>query len=346
MAATMRQVAELAGVSLKSVSRVVNGEPNVSDELRRKVTAAIDQLGWQPNALARTLRTGRTETVAVVVPDLRSGWVAALAQALVVEADRRGLRTAIEPCGRDSSRVAQVLAEQSTAFDGAIVVGGIHGENASSVEEWPLPVCRIDALRPGDADKTDGGIGLDLDQAADTVARHLRALRLASPVVVGPGVDHPGTFAHALRQALDAAAVVETTAVPSRAEGFRLAAELAKTIDRHDAVVCADDELALGALAGFRSRGVRVPQQIALCGCGGLEDGRFSSPSLTTLAFPAGEIARIALDDLQRSWDPGSRSRVMTRVGATLIRRESTLGFTSMAPTTIGSLPLRRAEGL
>ncbi|WP_108966092.1 LacI family DNA-binding transcriptional regulator [Actinomyces sp. Z16] len=145
MAVTMRQVAELAGVSLKSVSRVVNGEPNVSDELRHKVTTAIDQLGWQPNALARTLRTGRTETVAVIVPDLRSGWVAALAQALVIEADRRGLRTAIEPCGRDRNRAVQVLTEQSTSFDGAIVVGGIHGEDVSSAGEG---LCRSVGSRP------------------------------------------------------------------------------------------------------------------------------------------------------------------------------------------------------
>ncbi|SDN44000.1 DNA-binding transcriptional regulator, LacI/PurR family [Actinomyces ruminicola] len=344
MAATMRQVADLAGVSLKSVSRVVNGEPNVSDELRRKVKAAIDQLDWRPNAMARTLRTGRTETVAVVVPDMRSGWVSALTQALVIEADRRGLRTAIEPCGRDGERAAHVLAEQATSFDGAIVVGGIHGEDTSPAAEWPLPVCRVGAFEAGGAPSADGGVGLDLEQAADAVARHLRALRLTTPAVVGPRPDRPGSFAHALRRALNAPSVVETAAVPSRAEGFRLAAELALLVDRHDAVALADDELALGALAGLRSRGIRVPQQIALCGCGGLEDGRFSSPSLTTLAFPAGEIARIALDDLQRRWEPGSRSGVITPVGATLIRRESTLGFTSTVPLSIGGFRPRRGE--
>ncbi|RAX20457.1 LacI family DNA-binding transcriptional regulator [Actinomyces sp. Z3] len=345
MAVTMRQVAELAGVSLKSVSRVVNGEPNVSDELRHKVTTAIDQLGWQPNALARTLRTGRTETVAVIVPDLRSGWVAALAQALVIEADRRGLRTAIEPCGRDRNRAVQVLTEQSTSFDGAIVVGGIHGEDVSSAGGGPLPVCRIEAFGANGTPTTGGGVGLDLDQAADVVSRHLRALRLTAPVVVGPRLDRPGAFANALQRALDTAAVLETDAVPSRAEGFRLAARLVEDLDRHDVVVCADDELALGVLAGLRSRGVRVPHQIALCGCGGLEDGRFSSPSLTTLGFPTGEIARIALDDLQRRWEPGSHNRAMTRVGATLIRRESTLGFTSAAPLSIGQLSSPRVEG-
>ncbi|WP_158247573.1 LacI family DNA-binding transcriptional regulator [Actinomyces qiguomingii] len=341
MAATMRQVAELAGVSLKSVSRVVNGEPNVSDELRHKVTAAIDQLGWQPNVLARTLRTGRTETVAVVVPDLRSGWVAALAQALVIEADRRGLRTAIEPCGRDGNRVVQVLTEQSTSFDGAIVVGGIHGADVSFAGRSPLPVCRIGTIGASGTATVGGGVGLDLGQAADVVGRHLRALRLQAPVVVGPHPDQPGAFAHALRQALDATAVLETGAVPSRAEGFRLAAQLVEELDRHDVVVCADDELALGVLAGLRRRGVRVPQQIALCGCGAVEDGRFSSPSLTTLSFPTGEIARIALDDLQRNWEPGSHRSVLTPVGATLVRRESTLGFAPAVPGPSGPIPPR-----
>ena len=100
-----------------------------------------------------------------------------------------------------------------------------------------------------------------------------------------------------------------------------------------------------GALAGLLRLGVQVPQQIALCGCGGLEDGRFSWPSLTTLSFPLAEIARIALDDLQRRWEPGSRGGTMRPVGATLVRRESTLGFSAAGPTALNPGPARQAGG-
>ena len=188
-------------------------------------------------------------------------------------------------------------------------------------------------------------MGLDLDHAADVVSRHLRALRLARPVVVGPGAQQPGTFTRALLGALGTTAVVESATVTSRAEGFRLAEVLAADAERYDAVVCTDDELALGALAGLLRLGVQVPRQIALCGCGGLEDGRFSWPSLTTLSFPLAEIARIALDDLQRRWEPGSHGGTMRPVGATLVRRESTLGFSAAGPTALNPGPARQAGG-
>ncbi|MDU0348757.1 LacI family DNA-binding transcriptional regulator [Actinomyces sp. MRS3W] len=329
MAATMRQVAELAGVSLKSVSRVVNDEPNVSQALRRKVLAAIDELGWQPNALARTLRTGRTETIAVLIPELRDRWVAALTQALVVEADRRGLTVTIEPCGGDPERVSQVLIEQRTAFDGAILVGTVHGDTPSPPPDYALPTCSIGAWADAEGSGSSDRVCLDLDRAADAVARHLRALRFKAIAVVGPPQPGQEAMTRALADAIPGAVVLDAQSCAHRAEGLRIGRALTKDRTAVDAVVCADDDLALGVLSGLLAGGVRVPEDVAVCGCGDLEDGRFSTPTLTTLRFPMSEIARAALDDLERRWEVEARSPHSTTVGPTLVRRESTLGFSS-----------------
>ncbi|MCL3777135.1 MULTISPECIES: LacI family DNA-binding transcriptional regulator [unclassified Actinomyces] len=340
MTVTMRQVADRAGVSLKSVSRVVNGEPNVSPRLRSRVTAAVEELGWRPNALARSLRTGRTSTVAVLVPDMRAGWVTGLVQAVVLEADRRGLRVAIEPCGHEPERVAQVLTEQATSFDGALVLGDVHDDLTEVGSLSSVPVCRAGWWREDGRTRHDGGVRLDLAHGADIMSRHLRALRLERPLVLGPGAGREGSYVAELLARMPGSGLLETGPRATRAEGHALAPVVAGMAPVPDVVVCADDDLALGLAAGLRRAGVSVPGSLAVCGCGGLEDGRFSSPSLTSLVFPVDEIARAALSSLERRMGGGAGADGAGEVcvlAPSLVRRESTLGAGPVAGGTAGA---------
>ena len=176
MAATMRDVAALAGVSLKTVSRVVNLEPHTRPEVVRRVRAAIAELEWVPNGSARTLRTGRTGVIGVGVAELRRPYLSALTEAVVSELYRRGLQAAVEPTHRRAERIADLLDSRGRVFDGVVLIG-------------EAPDDLIDALRPSDAvvaiqhEPTERIDSVDADavEAASLVARHLVVMGRSRP---------------------------------------------------------------------------------------------------------------------------------------------------------------------
>src|SRR5674476_366581 len=117
----MRDVATLAGVSLKTVSRVVNLEPHTRPEVVARVRAAITELEWSPNASARTLRTGRTGLVGIGVAELRRPYLATLVEAIVAEADHRRIEVAVEPTHGDARRVRDLFDSCGPVFDAVAV---------------------------------------------------------------------------------------------------------------------------------------------------------------------------------------------------------------------------------
>lgn len=365
MGVTMRQVAERAGVSIKTVSRVANGEPNVSDELRRRVLLAVEELDWRPSVAARSLRTGRTHSLAVVVPELDSGWAAALTQEIALEAALRGLQVSIEPAGARLQHLASVLRARASSIDGAVVLHPLHGPGTApgpedrqteagheepgagrggerpggsgagpgpvaSVSTVPVsasavPVSVVRASAAEDLDEGAGGVRLDLRRGGELIASHLRALRLERVALLGPGADVPSSLLGAVGALVPGAMRLPALAGEGMVGGAAAIGALRAPLDAIDAIVCADDDLALGALSALAGLGVDVPSRLGVTGLGDLDGGRFSTPSLTTLRFPLDQVARLLLDDLERAWEGRPRGGVRV-VEPVLVRRESTVG--------------------
>ena len=121
MAATMHDVSRLAGVSIKTVSNVINDYPYVRDETRRRVLEAIEQLGYTPNLSARSLRSGRTNVISLMIPDLRNAYFAELADSVMRAAAERGLSVLIEQFGDERDREIDVLRQpRSQMVDGVL----------------------------------------------------------------------------------------------------------------------------------------------------------------------------------------------------------------------------------
>ncbi len=314
----MREVAARAGVSLKTVSRVVNHEPHISVDVIAKVETAIVELKWRPNASAKALRSGKTGIVAVAVPSLIQPFNACLTEALVSEISHRGLQADVTPSPSES-RVRKILNSVGHSADSVILIdlpvsGTVAAESpvVSLMRPWP----GVDCVMP------------DLMMGASALAKHLDVLALRDPLLIG--YDRFGSYEGEIAAFLTNNGFSELRPsaqfVTTRADGYALAGQLLSG-NRPDVVLAGSDDLALGLLSGLTEAGVRVPEDIAVVGFDNLEDGLFSFPSLTSLDPGPALISRIALDLITtRQANPGvDRQSVVVPVN--LVRRESTLGI-------------------
>ncbi|HEX7351904.1 LacI family DNA-binding transcriptional regulator [Brachybacterium sp.] len=334
MASTMKEVAARAGVSTKTVSRVVNDHPSISPQVRERVRRAVDDLGWTPNAQARSLRTGRTGLIALSVVDLRSPTIARLAQALVGEAERHGLQVSLEPSRGRAERIRQTFESRGALFDAVVHVGPLPpGLDLPPLDpERPIVLLGRASADPVALDAVDS----DDASAAEALTRHLDMVRRDAVVLLGREERRPDAFLDRLARAFPDAPILRPefgagkteSHVADRAAGRRLAQRALDEHPRTDALVCADDELAVGALSLLRERGHRVPHDIALTGYGNIDDGRFSTPSLTTIDLDLPELARRAIELIAGRRDPSRSEPSRTTVPTTVIRAESTLGST------------------
>jgi DNA-binding LacI/PurR family transcriptional regulator len=337
VAPTARDVAALAGVSVKTVSRVVNGEPHTRPEIVQRVMAAVAELDWTPNASARNLRTRRTGLVGIGVAELRRPYLATLVEALVAEADRRGIQVAVEPDHGDAARVRSLFDARGRLFDGVVHIGPVAAGVPTLGALTDRPVVVVQGGREVDGlDRVDE----DVDEAVALIARHLAVMGRRRPVLLGAdrarrADEDPTTPSAAMRSALAAARldpdrvpVVTLDGVADRRAG---AVAAVRALDDHpdvDALLCASDEVALGALAALAGHGVEVPGRVAVLGYDNLDDGRFSTPSLTTIDPGAARLARVALELLgERLAGRGPTRPSAVTLPVHLLRRESTLGL-------------------
>jgi len=334
VAVSLRDVAVRAGVSVRTVSNVANGFAHVAPSTRARVQTAIDELGYRPNVTARQLRRGRTETVSLVVPEIGSPYFSELASLTVRIAEERGWTVHIDQTDGDAERERQMISGPV----GQSVDGVICSPWAVSPEELARLGARPLVLL---GERGAGGsldhVAIDNVAASTAATAHLVATgrqRIAA-IGVQPHLrnDTARLRLEGYRAALVASGLTvrEALQVPVRTlhrpDG---AAAMARLLDAEDprapldGVFCFTDELALGAMRTLAERGRRVPEDVAVVGFDDIEDGRWSVPSLTTIAPDKEQVARLALDCLaERITDPGAEGRDLV-AGHSLQLREST----------------------
>ena len=330
MAVGLREVALRAGVSVRTVSNVANGFQHVAPETRRRVQQAIDELGYRPNTAARQLRRGRSETVSLVVPEISSPYFSELASLLVRVAEERSWTVHIDQTDGAADRERRMVAGPV----GQSVDGVICSPWAVAPDELArLAVGPLVLLGERSAVGRLDHVAIDNVAASRLATEHLIAQGRRRIAAIGAQPHlHNGTARLRLqgyRAALADAGLPasETWEMPvqrlHRPDG---ADAMSRLLDEHgpvDAVFCFTDELALGAIRVLADRGLGVPDDVAVVGFDDIEDGRFSVPSLTTIAPDKGEIARLAVDCLaDRLREPGRPDRDLV-AGHRLVARES-----------------------
>lgn len=335
MPVTLREVAEDAGVSVRTVSNVVNGSAQVAAATKAQVEASLQKLGYRPNLLARNLKRGRTGLVGLAFPELDVPYFAELARAIVEETRRLDLTVVIEQTdGRaDHERALLQGGGRGALFDGLILSSLALGADEVAELAQGLPVVLLGERESGH--RLDH-VAIDNIAAARVATEHLISLGRSRVAAVGYQTLETHQTAHlrarGYEQALEEANLPVDpdfcvfTESYHREGGARAMRTLLDSPKPPDAVFCFNDLLAQGAIREALTSGLRVPRDIAVAGFDDIEDGRYSSPTLTTISPNKQQIAQVAVEMLiaRVSGDP-SKSREHIAAFELAIR-ESTAG--------------------
>ncbi len=304
----MRDVAQQAGVSPKTVSNVMNGYPYIREETRTKVLAAIDDLGYRMNISARNLKSGRTGVIALAVPELSNPYFAELADATIEAAGDHGLTVMIETTGADRERELTALARpRGHLVDGLLYSPlGLGPEDVDELRTHTPIVLLGERIFHGPVDH----VMIDNVNGTKAVVRHLLDQGRRRIAVIGgrPG-EQVGTAAiryDAYTETLAEYGVPVPTELAvsggawRRSSGAEAVAELLARKVEFDAVFALNDLLALGAIRALAAHGVRIPEDVAVAGFDNIDESGYSSPTLTTVDAGRVQIARTAVELLVR----------------------------------------------
>lgn len=281
MRVTMRDVARHAGVSIQTISAVLNGKPGIGPTTTAQVRQAIDTLGYQPNLLASSLRSRRSTTIGLLLPNVANPFFAEQARGVEDVAQARGYSVIL--CNTDGDAAKERMYLQLLRqYQAAGVIGGAPKEALSLL--W--------VIAPAFDDQRGGYVAtahlLDLG--------HRRIGCLTGPLPDGPGGDRLRGYRAAVQ---DWGGVVDERLVVEGAFDFGSGQQAAQALLARGtlptAIFAHNDPMAIGAISTLKHVGVRVPEDVAVMGYDGTEIAALYDPPLTTVAQPTYELGARAM---------------------------------------------------
>ncbi len=319
--AGIKDVAALAGVSLKTVTNVVHERPYVKQETRDRVLAAIADLDYRPSRAGRQLQSGRSHLVTLVVPRIDEPYLSALAHALIATATRAGYRLLVDETGGHPEQEHQAASGYpGHGIDGVIISPFALRPDQLAARSRDVAMVLLGQFLPG---STADYVAIDnLASAADAV-RHLALLGRRQVGYLGAEPGRSGALGAVRLEGYRRALGEQGLAEPSggvgpgghfdRESGERAAEDVLARVPDLDALVCASDLMAIGAIRALQRLGKRVPEDVAVLGWDDIVDGQYVTPSLTTIAVDLPMLAELTLAALVRRIE-GDRSPGQTYV--------------------------------
>jgi DNA-binding LacI/PurR family transcriptional regulator len=322
----MTDVARLAGVSHQTVSRVLHGHPNVKEQTRLRVHAAIAELGYRPNHAARALATGKSHVIGVVAQNTTLYGPAATLTALAQAAVANGFTVSVESVRtldrRPIADAVSRLLDQRVA--GLVVIAPVTSANAA-LDDVPddIPLVTID----GDPERATELVTVDQEGGGYAATRHLLDAGHRSVWhVSGPQdwFDSRGRLA-GWQRAHAEAGLEAPPLMPadwSAASGYRIGQVLARMSDL-TAIFAANDHLALGIMLALHERGRRVPEEVSIVGFDDVPESAFYIPPLTTVRPDFDAAAAASLELLIAQIKSGERRGERRIIPPELVSRRS-----------------------
>ena len=327
---TIRQIAGLAGVSIATVSRVLNGRDDVAPETREAVRQIIREQGYTANRSARGLSAGRTGLVGVLVPLVFPAYFAGILAGAAEALSERDLQIVLSPTGGEHDREVSLLDRVHGLTDGAVII-----LPEESSEELEFLVDRgyrfvvIDPLMP--LDDRIPSVSAANTSGADQAMRHLLDLghrRIAQ--ITGPkGWVATEERRRGYRGALAAAGILpdpelEVEATPEIDAGREAAGYLLDLPNPPTAIFAFNDNTAVGAIEAARARGLHLPADLSVVGFDDVEHATIATPKLTTVRQPLAEMGRTGVSLLMRLLEGQRFETLHVELATRLVVREST----------------------
>jgi len=299
---TIYDVAREANVSMATVSRVVNGNPNVKPTTRKKVLEAIDRLGYRPNAVARGLASKKTTTVGVIIPDISSIFYSELARGIEDIATMYKYNIILSNSDQNTDKELHLLNTMlGKQVDGIVFMGGnITDVHVEEFKRSPVPIVLAASV---EEQAQTPSVNINYEQAIyDSVQLLVEKGHKRIAFVSGP-MTEPINSVRKLagyKRALEEAGIAFDDALVAEGDysydsGIEALAHLLEQSDKPTAVIAATDEMALGVIHGAQDRGVSIPEDLEVIGFDNTRLSLMVRPQLTTVVQPTYDIGAVAM---------------------------------------------------
>jgi DNA-binding LacI/PurR family transcriptional regulator len=325
---TMKDVAELVGVSIQTVSAVVNNKPGITAETRDRVLEAVRQLGYRPYSVARSLRTGQTRTLALIVSDLSNPSFGTMASAAEDYTHRFGYSLTVHNTHDDVEREANYIQSLTQRWiDGVLYVSAEDQlSSQTALEQADIPSVAIDRIPEN---YSGPSVTLDNMKAGHIAAQHLIALghrriaHISGPTRLRVARERIAGFEEALAaQGIIPAARDEGNWTCD--SGHVAMQRILKQQPPPTALFAANDRMAIGAMQAICETGLSVPGDISVIGLDDIEVAAYQNPPLTTVRQSFVELATLAIQLLLALIENNPPPQTQIVIDPVLIERRST----------------------
>jgi DNA-binding LacI/PurR family transcriptional regulator len=296
---TADEVARVLGVSQSTISRAFSTSASISEEMRSRVMATAAELGYQPNVLARSLMTRRTDIIAIVLPNLTDPFYAVVLDELTQRLQPRGCQTLlfVPAPGQEIDEILPMLLQYQV--DGIIITSAtVSSAMARACAKRETPVVLLNRYVPGleihavSCDNVAGG-----RQIADLLLRqnHCRPAFVAGQLGASTSADRQSGFVGRFEES-GIECLIEQGGDHTYQAGFDAALRLMRRPDRPDAIFFASDIMAFGGIDALRRNSFSVPDDVSVAGFNGVPISGWDAYDLTTIRHPFSQMADAALE--------------------------------------------------
>ena len=330
-ATTMKRIASDLGVSITTVSKVLNNRADISEATRSRVLAKVEELGYQRNAVARSLSLRRTHTLGIVIPDLMHSFFVEIIAGIEPVASVRGfgllLCSSSEDPGKERAELEMLRGRQ---VDGVVLASASASGNTDMLQQLTKQGTTLVMIDRDDHSSVKcHRVLTDDDQVGQLATSHLLDLgRRAIAHIAGPPIAHARRREKGWREALRARGmkIADDWVVRGgfmESDGYRVMKRLLTVRPRIDAVFAANDPAAIGAMKAIWEAGLRVPDDIAIVGVGDIALGDLLRVPLTTVGWSRRDQGRHAAELLLNGLDLDVDEPQRVIIPPRLIVRES-----------------------
>jgi LacI family transcriptional regulator len=351
----MRQIAERAGVSIGTVSHVINETATVRPKLRERVLEAIRSMGYQPSALAQGLRKNRTNMLGMVIPDITNPFFPGVVRGVEDVAYKRSFRVILCNADNDPAKEESYVRElRSYHIAGLLIIPAAGADISGHLRAYAsasVPVVCIDRVPDGwkgDAVLVANAEGAYLATRHLIQMGHKRLAVIAGPLKLTNAAERLKGFMRALNEAR---IVIEPEYVQEArfdtASGYQAALRLLQMLPRPTAIFACNDLMAFGVLQAARELNLRCPEDLSIAGFDSLEFTKFTDPSLTSVYQPGYQLgataARLLLQRVDGMQFPAKKVLLPTE-----LKKRNSVGrpYTLAAEETGRTTKVRERSGL